>query len=275
MKISKIALWLSVLIALLVMVASTAGLFLKSTYVRETASYAMQSVGQDIENLAAAVVLLLAGYFVSRGSVKALLIWWGVLLALIYSYLIYAFAVHFNFLFLIYVAIAGLSFYALVGSLLYLHLKTLQLSFAAVTKTRVVSIFLLVLAILFYLQWLGEDIPALLSGKIPSSVTENGLLTNPVHVLDIGFLLPAMIITAVLLWRRGLLGYMLAVPLLVFSSLTCIGILATFVSMDSKGMPTSPVVELVFVAIIIVSFTLCVRFLCTVQKHNKLPDSAL
>ena len=58
-------------------------------------------------------------------------------------------------------------------------------------KARAVSVFLLVIAILFYLQWLSEDIPALVTGRMPPSVMENGLLTNPVHVLDMGLLLNA------------------------------------------------------------------------------------
>jgi hypothetical protein len=256
MKTSKTSLWLSMLVTFLVLLASGAGLFLKSTYARETASYALQSVGQDIENLVAAAALLLTAYLVSKGSVKAFLVWMGVLLALIYSYVIYAFAVHFNSLFLVYVAILGLSFYALVGSLIRLHLQGLQASFAANTKARPVSVFLLVVAILFYLQWLSEDIPALVTGKTPQSVMENGLLTNPVHVLDMGLLLPAMIITAILLWRRKLLGYILAIPLLVFSILTGIGILAIFVAMSMKGMPTSLAVELLFAVIIVISLVL-------------------
>jgi hypothetical protein len=112
------------------------------------------------------------------------------------------------------------------------------------------------LAILFYLQWLSEDIPALVTGKIPQSVMENGLLTNPVHVLDMGLLLPAMIITAILLWRRKPLGYILAIPLLVFSILTGIGMLAIFVAMSMKGMPTSLAVELFFAVMIVISLVL-------------------
>lgn len=265
MKISKTSLWLSVLVAFLVLLASSVGLFLKSTYARETPSYALQSVGQDIENCVAAVALLIAIYFVSKGSVKAFLVWIGVLLALLYSYIIYAFAVHFNSLFLVYVAILGLSFYTLVGSVMRLHLESLQPSFVATTKVRLVSVFLLLVALLFYFQWLGEDIPALLMGKVPQSVIVNGVLTNPVHVLDVGLLLPAMIITATLLWRRKLLGYILAIPLLVFTILTGIGILAIFVVMSMKGTPTSLGVELLFAAIVVVSLVLSILFLREVK----------
>jgi len=265
MKISKIALWLSVFAAILVMVASFAGILLKSTYAGETPSYAIQGVGQDIENIVTAITLLITIYFVSKGSFKAFLVWMGVLLVLIYSYVIYALAVHFNSLFLVYVAILGLSFYALVVSLIHLHLHSFQPYFAANSKAKAVSVFLLVIAILFYLQWLSEDIPALVVGKVPQSVVESGLLTNPVHVLDMAFMLPAMIITAILLWRRRLLGYFLAIPLLVFSILTGVGILAIFVVTSIKGIPTSLVIELVFSLIVVVSLVLSVLYVREVK----------
>ncbi len=69
---------------------------------------------------------------------------------------------------------------------------------------------------------------------------ENGLLTNPVHVLDLGLYLPAMLVTAIFLWRGKLLGYLLALPLLVFSILTGIGIISIDLVMAMKGMPVSP-----------------------------------
>ena len=94
MKISKTSLWLSVLVAFLVLFASSAGLFLKSLYAMETMSWTVQAYGQDIANIVAAVALFIAVYFVSKGSVKAFLVWIGVLIALIYPYIIYAFDIH-------------------------------------------------------------------------------------------------------------------------------------------------------------------------------------
>jgi hypothetical protein len=186
-----------------------------------------------------------------------------------YSYIIYAFAVHFNNLFLVYIAILGLSFYTFVGSLIHLNLEDFQPYFAANTKARVVSVFLLVVAILFYLQWLSEDIPALLAGKVPQSVLENGLLTNPVHVLDMGLVLPAMIIIAILLWRGRILGYVFAIPLLVFSILTGLGVLAIFIMMSLKGIPTSLVVELLFAVIIVASLVICILFAREIKEPER------
>ncbi len=265
MRISKTALWLSVLVAFLVLIASSAGIFVKSIYARETTSWAVQGIGQDIVNLVTVLALFIAVYFVNKGSVKAVLVWGGILLYLMYAYVIYAFDVHFNSLFLVYVAILGLSFYALVGSVIHLHLDRLQSSFSANTKARSVSIFLLLLGVVFYLLWLSEDIPALLTGKIPQSVTAASLPTNPVHVLDLGLYLPAMLITAMLLWRRKLLGYLLASPFLVFSILTGTAIFVIFLVMSSKGMPTSFGVELFIAVIVVVSLVLSVLFLREVK----------
>src|SRR5260370_18983022 len=108
----------------------------------------------------------------------------------------------------------------------------------------------------FYRVWLREEIPALLTGKIPPSINQANLPTNPVHVLDLGLYLPAMIITGLLLWRRKLLGYLLAGPLLVFNILTGSAILAIFLVMNSMGLPTNVAIEAFIVVIIVASLVL-------------------
>jgi hypothetical protein len=268
MNSSKRSLWLTLAIGVLVLIASIAGFAFKSTYARETTAWAIQAVAQDITNLVSVAVLLTAAYFVSKGSVKALLVWMGALLTLLYAYVIYAFAAHFNSLFLVYVAIVGLSFYTFFSSVLGFEPERLQPYFVAVSKAKVVSIYLLLVAILFALLWLTQDIPAMLTGKVPQSVAENGLLTNPVHVLDLGLYLPAMIITAILLWRRKFLGYFFAIPLLVFSILTGIGIIAIDVVTGMRGLPTSLSVDLFIAAISVVSLVLSVLFVREVQDQK-------
>lgn len=263
MKISKLSLWLTLAIAILVIIASGAGLFIKSIYARETLSWTVQAYGQDIANLIAAAALLITLYFVSKGSARAFLVWVGILLSLLYPYIIYAFDIHFNSLFLVYVALVGLIFYTLVSSVLHLRLD--EASFTANRRTKVVSGFLMVVAILFYLLWLSEDIPALLTGSIPPTVLQNGLLTNPVHVLDMALYLPAMLLTAILLWRRKFLGYVLALPMLVFNILTGVGILAMFLVMSSQGMAVSLGVEVLFALIVLASLVLSALYIKEVK----------
>ena len=106
-------------------------------------------MGQDIANLISVAVLLIAVYFVYKGSVKALLVWMGTLLTLLYAYVIYAFAAHFNSLFLVYVAILGLSFYTFFNSTLGLQPDRLKSHFVALTTVRAVSVYLLLVAVLY------------------------------------------------------------------------------------------------------------------------------
>ncbi|HEY5005289.1 MAG TPA: hypothetical protein VII61_19170, partial [Ktedonobacteraceae bacterium] len=176
-----------------------------------------------------------------------------------------AFDIHFNSLFLVYVAILGLSFYALVSSVIQMHFNDLQTSFSANPLARVVRVFFLLLGIVFCLLWLREDISALVTGVIPPSVTEANLPTNPVHILDLGFYLPAMLITTVLLWRKNLLGFLLAGPLLVFSVLMGTAILSIFLVTGSQGIATSVGIEAFFALIIVVSLVLSVLYIRAVE----------
>jgi hypothetical protein len=148
---------------------------------------------------------------------------------------------------------------------MHMHLDGLQVSFSATTRARAVSVFFLVLGMVFYLLWLREDVPAVLAGNIPPGVTAANLPTNPVHVLDVGLYLPAMLITALLLWRRKLLGYLLAGPLLVFSILTGTAILVIFLVTSSEGIPTSVGIEAFIAIIIVVSLVLSVLYIREVK----------
>ena len=187
--------------------ASASGIFLKSICARETPSWAVQGIGQDIVNLVAAVVLFIAVYFVNKGSFKAFLVWSGILLYLIYAYVIYAFDVHFNSLFLMYVAILGLSFYALVVSVIHLNVEGIQAYFCQYHSKSGERVLTGAWHPILPALAKGGD-PGSVDRKIPQSVLQANLPTNPVHVLDLGIYLPAMLITGLLLWRRKLLGYL-------------------------------------------------------------------
>src|SRR5688500_3522673 len=108
-------LWLSFLLAALVAAAAAGGIFLEGTYAKESASWAAQGVGQDTITLTLVVPLLIVSAVgASRGSKRALMVWAGVLVYLVYSYTLYAFFIHFNALFLVYTAALGVSFYLLI-----------------------------------------------------------------------------------------------------------------------------------------------------------------
>ena len=77
--------------------------------------------------------------------------------------------------------------------------------------------------------------PALLSGVLSQSLVNMALPTNPVHILDLAFFLPAIIATGVLLIKRTPLAYTLAPTFIVFLILTGIPILLTPVVQTPHG----------------------------------------
>ena len=117
--------------------------------------------------------------------------------------------------------------------------------------------------------WCREDIPAVITGQIPTSILQAHLPTNPVHVLDLAFFLPAILMTGVLLWRRNPWGYLLAGPLLIFSSLMGTAIFLIFVVMGRQGLPTDGGVAAIFALLVVVSLALCLRYLSAVGSSRR------
>jgi hypothetical protein len=229
--------WATVLLVALVGATAAAGLFAERIYAQETVSWAAQGAGQDAVNLTVALpCLILSAVLARRGSLRALLVWLGIVLYFIYSYVIYAFFIHFGPPFLAYVATLGVSFYALVFGLHETDVGGLAASFGPRTPNRLVSVVLLVLTIVFAALWLSEIVPSLAHGTAPKSLAEVGLIVNPVHILDLALVLPGMAIAAILLWRKHPIGYVSAAVLLAFSVVMGAAIVGMDISMLRKGL---------------------------------------
>ncbi|HET7271177.1 MAG TPA: hypothetical protein VFI90_08815 [Rubrobacter sp.] len=255
-------LWLTVPVAILTAVAAGSELLVDGIFRGDAQYFVAQAIGQDVITLGVALPALIGGaIFADHGSGRARLVWLGTLTYLVYTYVIYAFQVQFNSLFLVYVALLGCSLYALIGGLATTDSARIKAGFTRKTPVRTVSIFLAIVAVCFYVSWLGEVVPALLGGGVPQSVTVNGTPTNGVHVLDMAWMLPAMGLTAIWLWRKLALGYALAGALLTFMSLLLLAIIGMVVSMSLHGQPVAPEMAVVFAAVAATSLVLTVWYL--------------
>lgn len=229
-------LWLSIIAVLLAIAGNIISLFVPSIYASLTPVFFPQAIAQDIANLAlVSPAWLILATLALRGSVRAYLLWLGVLTFTVYNYMIYTFSVPFGPLFLLWVAVLGLSLYALIGGISVVDHKVVASLFESQRATTLVAWFLLITVVLFGFLWLSEDIPALLSGNTPQSVSDMALPTNPVHILDLGFFLPAGIITGIMLLKQKPLAYTLAPAFIVFLILTGIPILITPIVQSARG----------------------------------------
>jgi hypothetical protein len=264
-------LWLTFPIAILLAIASAGGIFINGLY-RDNPYFVAQAIGQDFISLVVVLpALIITAFLASRGSSRARIIWLGVLIYLVYTYVVAAFDVNFNLLFLVYVALLGCSLYALIGGLATANLPGIKKYSTEKTPVKAISIYLALLAILFYFLWLREIVPALMVGEIPQSIQDNGTPTNAVHVLDMAWILPAFGITAISLWRKQALGYTFAGVLLSYGVLLTLAILSMVASMIMSGYP----VAIPNVMIFGILFALSLGMLIWFMKNLKSPPISM
>lgn len=229
-------LWLSIAAGVLALAGSMVVLGVGGFYANLTPAFLPQALAQDVANLAlAAPALLVCAILALRGSLRARLVWLGVLAFTVYNYVIYTFSIPFGPLFPVWVAVLGLSLFSLIGGIVSTDAGTAAARFGSRPAVLVTAWSLIVVGVLFGLLWLSEDVPALLSGTTPQSVLDLGIPTNPVHILDLAFFLPAVVGTGILLLRRRAMAYPVAPAFLVFLILTGVPILITPVVQSVRG----------------------------------------
>ncbi len=206
-------LWASWLLAAVLAGATLFGLLSADAY-RETFArdhLAATLRGQDLLTLLTAPVLVWCAHRARAGSLRAHLVWLGLVLYVPYTYLMYV-AVPYNDAFLLYVAAIGLGGYLLLDGLLRLHVEALDTATVWLPRTGV-GWFLAVTGGLFALLWLAQNLTAL-PGGIPEGLFVYDL-PSVVHVLDLAFVLPLVIASGVLLLRDHPAGPALAAVMLV------------------------------------------------------------
>ena len=262
-------LWLSFAAVLLAVTGNIIGLFDDRIYAKLTPVFLPQALAQDIANLAIIFPLwLILATLALRASLRAYLLWLGVLAFTVDNYVIYTFSVPFGLLFLLWVTVFGLSLYVLIVGISSADHDFVKSSFTSQRATAIVAWFMLITAVLFGLLWLSEHVPALLSGNTPQSVVDMAIPTNPVHILDLGFFLPAVIITSIMLLKQKPLAYTLAPAFIVFLILTGIPILITPMVQSTRGETAAWGVIVPIGTLTILLLGLLAWLLSTIHSHS-------
>lgn len=253
---TKIFSTLITLLALSVAVSSLGGILMDDMYIRETANWRAQSIAQDIVDLFLGVPLLIwSAMSWRRGLRKSLFVLLGTLLFFLYTFVIYAFDVHFNRFFLIYCMTLGLTFYTLMYVVLTLKRDELKNWFDTTKKVTYAVVFMYVVAFLFYFLWLSTIVPPMLSGEVPKELAEVGLPTNPVHIIDLVFFLPSLIIVANMMKKGKWQAYFAAASFMVFSVVMALSIAGLIIYMELTGVGTGYAVAVAMFSLAILSGT--------------------
>ena len=228
--------------AILSAIAAGAGVFLPNLY-RDAPFWTEQARGIDLATLFLAVPLLVVSLCLNRRAARLTRsVMLGVVLYLVYNYVIYTTSILMNRLALVYIAILGLSVWTLV---LVVSTPELAASPRHNSLRRVIAAFLLFVALLFGLLWLSQIAGSTMTGVPPTDLKRTGLPANPVYALDLAIFLPLAVVAAIGLLRRNVSAAAFAVPMLIWVFLTSAGIAGGFLFEATAGEQTSAAVAIV------------------------------
>jgi hypothetical protein len=114
--------------------------------------------------------------------------------------------------------------------------------------------------------WLKDLVPPLVKGEAPAQVMENDYLINPVHAIDLSFVLPGLVIVSILLFRKHPLGMLLTPVVLVFIIILTVALAAMMLVVSSRGIEESAGLVYVFAALAMLSGFILLLFLRSLKK---------
>lgn len=222
----------------------------KGLYRFDSISVAAQGIASDLITLILGVPLLLASsYLALRGSFKAKLLFTGTLGYFLYTYMSYTFLWMYNPLFLIYVAIMSLSFYAFVLMMTSFELSSIVTHFKEGLPVRYIGGFQIFIGIMLLFLWLGKIVPTIsFEGglSVSSPVGLEHYTTLVIQGMDLGFIVPTAFISGTLLFKRKPLGYLLSAVVTLKGITMLTAITAMMINMFLSGVPVSPVELIIF-----------------------------
>lgn len=248
--------WLVPLMALLAMVSAGVGLFAsggegpstftnvygqtvelygRGLYRNDSLLVGAGFRGVDAVTLFIALPLLLASYLrARRGSQNAQLVLTAALFYSLYNSASMAFSAMFNPLFLVYVVLFSASLFATITALVTIDAPSLAARVRPGFPHRGMALFVAATGVGTLLLWLSELVGPLLSGQAPDLIGPYTTLFT--HGFDSAVITPTAVLTAILVWRRRPLGYLLVAPLLILLTLVGAVVIAQTVSQARAGV---------------------------------------
>ena len=198
---------LSGITAVITLIVTSTGLLVPGFYdVLPSEDLLPGTYAQDLIAIVVALMLLWGVWAALHGSARGVVVWLGSLGYLIYGYTLYSFDRIWTPLYPAYLAIWGLSLFSMIGVLGQIDPKAFRrLVDEKMPAKRLASIFAILLIL----------IPQWLTMLIRNINTQQPDPFNSVLVLDLGFVIPAALVTAVYLWQKRDWGFVFAGVFLV------------------------------------------------------------
>lgn len=214
-------------------------------YRHMSADVAIQGIAQDYVTLFVAIPFLLYALYRFRvHSLTGKYLLSGVLAYVFLTYLFYMNMAMYNAMFLVYVALTGLSFFAFLLTILTFETGQLPKVFKEKTPVKLIGGFLMFNAVIIALLWLGVIVPPLLDSTIVPLAVEHYTTLN-VQAFDLSLFLPFSFVAGLLLVRRSKYGYLFAPVYLIFLSFLMLALVAKLIAMAMEGVNVFPAIVII------------------------------
>lgn len=210
-------------------------------YYWDTVSMVAQMQANDLVMLVLGVPLLAISFWLARrDSLRGRLLMTGTLGFVLYTYMSMCFGTAYNSLFLLYVALFGLSLYAFILSMISFDLTTLPQRFTPGLPRRWIAGVLFFAAAFLILAWVGRIAPTITQTQLPPLENVTSLF---IQAMDLALIAPLCVLAGVLLLRRSAWGYLLAAVALMKFLTMGLAVSLMGLNMARVGVPVT-VVEL-------------------------------
>lgn len=242
-------------------------------YYWDTVSSAAQMQANDaVTALLGVPLLFVALAMARRGSLRGRLLLAGTLGFVLYTYMTMCFGAAYNRLFLVYVALFGLSLFATVLALMWVDVPALPSRFSPRLPRDWIAGLLFGVGGFLLLAWLGRIAATWTGDSAPALENVTSLF---IQAMDLAVIVPLCAVAGVLLLRGRAWGYLLAsVALLKFLTL---GLAVTLMGLNMLrvGVPVSPVELGVFPAIALINLVMTVVLLRNITNSDDVTSSGI
>jgi hypothetical protein len=236
-------------------------------YRYDPAPFAREGVVWDAINLFVGLPLFAAAIFLNqRGSLRGRLLLGGLLFYFFYVYVLAMTGYAFNSLFLVYTAIFALSAVSFFINLHDIDVARLPARISPRFPHRLFIGFTFLMSALLVFLWLGRIIPIMVSGRFPPDSA--GMTTLVSQGFDLGMIVPLLLSTGILLWRRSAWGYWLASVSLSYGLLMCITLPAWIVVPLIQDGKINPIEAVPFLLVCLAGLILAGMFFGNVQAEK-------
>ncbi len=266
----KLFSFITIILIILMTISSISGLIFQDILYRDLNTYYLANIiPQDIANLVIILpIFILSLKLIKQEKIIGLFLWMGCEITLCYIGITYCFTIPFNHLFLVYIAIFGISFYALIWVLLILDYNQIENLHNEEKNTKYVVNFLVIVFIAMYGLWLSDAIPQSILGELPKNAIDIGFPTSPFHIIDLALLFPGFLISALLLSKKKAIGYFLAPSYLALLSI--FGFILEILSIYLMIMGIGLIEDIIIFGLIpLISIIVFIKFLKVYETTTK------